>query len=368
MTLESQVISCYNTNFFAYIDMGSMSSIVASTSLYRLSKTIQICLKWHVPTGLDMKSDGIRMGNGHQLGAVVVEVFLQKAAMVFFAFVFEPDFFSIANDGGHRDPGRQAPHRESLWTLRELGMAAIIVRELLEVMYKVFLKEFQARPKNTIKDRIWAQEVMDKMKAWENELGNTLVAYFTRRAQGNVEDCRPHRQWDDLQHVWTMPREREKLYFDGIKRQTLEKVIVSTQLLILHLGIQHAICDGHHDGGDILMKYAKDSIPPGETLCETNESTGVLNLVHEWAEQGHAAGTMVVNPSPFRGRVIVWKLAVLPHQDGLDAAPAVIFSMGCFEGGEYYVPDLKLKLSYWPGEVIILMASVLYNGIGDWTF
>ncbi|KAG1878529.1 hypothetical protein C8R48DRAFT_758983 [Suillus tomentosus] len=54
-------------------------------------------------------------GNGHQLGAVAVEVFLQKAAVVFFTFVFEPDFFSIANDGGHRDPNRQAPHRESLW-------------------------------------------------------------------------------------------------------------------------------------------------------------------------------------------------------------------------------------------------------------
>ncbi|KAG1785180.1 uncharacterized protein HD556DRAFT_1192503, partial [Suillus plorans] len=75
----------------------------------------------------------------------------------------------------------------------------------------------------------------------------------------------------------------------------------------------------------------------------------------------------VVDPGPFLGRVIVWKLAVLPHQDGLDAGPAVIFPMGRFEGGECYIPDLKLKLSYRPGEVIILMAGALYHSIGDWT-
>ncbi|KAG1813000.1 hypothetical protein EV424DRAFT_1349195 [Suillus variegatus] len=166
-------------------------------------------------------------------------------------------------------------------------------------------------------------------------------------------------------------------------------------------------------GGDILMKYTKDSVPPGETLHETNKSTGVLHLVHGWAEQGCAVGMhgihplkdmvsgpcgaphidayykatealalqlsamfhmsyldfykkyqqafeagkwMVVDPGPFLGRVIVWKLAVLPHQDGLDTSPAVIFLMGCFEGGEYL-----------PGEVIILMTDMLYHCIGDWT-
>lgn len=33
----------------------------------------------------------------------------------------------------------------------------------------VFLKKFQALLKNTIKDRIWVQEVIDEIKAWESD-------------------------------------------------------------------------------------------------------------------------------------------------------------------------------------------------------
>jgi hypothetical protein len=54
---------------------------------------------------------------------------------------------------------------------------------------------------------------------------------------------------------------------------------------------------------------------------------------------------MVVDPGPFLGRAIVWKLDVCPHQDGLDEGPAAIFPMGNFTGGECYIPDLKLKLT-----------------------
>ncbi|KAG2745667.1 hypothetical protein P692DRAFT_20849793 [Suillus brevipes Sb2] len=94
--------------------------------------------------------------------------------------------------------------------------------------------------------------------------------------------------------------------------------------------------------------------------------TGVLHLVHIWPEQGlwiHPSGDMlpschgsqyvfkagkwtVVDPGPFLGRAIVWKLNVCPHQNGLDEGPAVIFSMGYFSGREYR-----------PSEVIILMAD-----------
>ncbi|KAG1769692.1 hypothetical protein EV702DRAFT_954947, partial [Suillus placidus] len=74
----------------------------------------------------------------------------------------------------------------------------------------------------------------------------------------------------------------------------------------------------------------------------------------------------VVDPGPLLGRVVVWKLDVLPHQDGLDEGPAVIFPMGHFYGGECYIPDLRLKFSYRPGEVIILMAGALYHAIGKW--
>jgi hypothetical protein len=52
---------------------------------------------------------------------------------------------------------------------------------------------------------------------------------------------------------------------------------------------------------------------------------------------------VVVDSDPFLGRVIVWKLNVLMHQDGLDESPTVIFLMRYFNGGECYLPDLKLK-------------------------
>jgi hypothetical protein len=45
---------------------------------------------------------------------------------------------------------------------------------------------------------------------------------------------------------------------------------------------------------------------------------------------------MAVDPGLFLGRVIVWKLSVSPHKDGLDEGPAVIFPMGRFKGSECY--------------------------------
>lgn len=155
----------------------------------------------------------------------------------------------------------------------------------------------------------------------------------------------------------------------------------------------------------------------------SSEKTGVVHLVHAWPEQGrnpkihgiHPSADMVagcrniqyvqryfhdteelamllaamfresfpafywkyrrafqagkwtvVDPGPFLGRAIVWKLDVCPHQDGLDEGPAVIFPMGDFSGGECYLPDLKLKLTYRPGEVIIMMSGALYHAIGQW--
>ncbi|KIK41773.1 hypothetical protein CY34DRAFT_107160 [Suillus luteus UH-Slu-Lm8-n1] len=74
----------------------------------------------------------------------------------------------------------------------------------------------------------------------------------------------------------------------------------------------------------------------------------------------------VTDPGPLLGRVLVWKLQVMPHQDGLDAGPSIIFNMGKFTGGECYITDLKLKLKYRPGDVIILMGGALYHGIGPW--
>ncbi|KAG2156984.1 hypothetical protein DEU56DRAFT_722319, partial [Suillus clintonianus] len=65
------------------------------------------------------------------------------------------------------------------------------------------------------------------------------------------------------------------------------------------------------------------------------------------------------DPGPWLGCVIV-----LPHGDGLDASSTAIFNFGRYKGGEAYFTDLKLKLKYVPGDVIIFLSGDLYNRIG----
>lgn len=47
---------------------------------------------------------------------------------------------------------------------------------------------------------------------------------------------------------------------------------------------------------------------------------------------------------PWIGRVIVWKLQVSLHRDGLDEGPALCFPCGDYKGGELCLPDLGAKL------------------------
>ncbi|KAG2336744.1 hypothetical protein BDR05DRAFT_896331 [Suillus weaverae] len=84
-------------------------------------------------------------------------------------------------------------------------------------------------------------------------------------------------------------------------------------------------------------------------------------------EKAFEAGVWeVADPGPWLGRAIVWKLNVLPHRDGLDGGPTAIFCLGHFSGGEAYLTDLKLKLWYRPGDVLIFRAGDLYHAIGPW--
>ncbi|KAG2359430.1 hypothetical protein BDR07DRAFT_1292300 [Suillus spraguei] len=151
---------------------------------------------------------------------------------------------------------------------------------------------------------------------------------------------------------------------------------------------------------------------------ENSECTGVSHLVHSWQMQGHhgkevtdmfrnaqvalavrwymkrtskLASTLkemfkaaypeefiiyenafnagvweAEDPGPWLGRAIVWKLNVLPHRDGLDGGPTAIFCLGHFSGGEAYLTDLKLKLWYRPGDVLIFRAGDLYHAVGPW--
>ncbi|KAG0691446.1 hypothetical protein DFH29DRAFT_787284, partial [Suillus ampliporus] len=88
---------------------------------------------------------------------------------------------------------------------------------------------------------------------------------------------------------------------------------------------------------------------------------------HETYCRAFEAGVWLeADPSPWLGRAIVWKLNILPHRDGQDGGPTTIFCMGNYTGGEPYLPDLKIKLWYHPGEVLIFCAGDLYHAIGDW--
>lgn len=52
------------------------------------------------------------------------------------------------------------------------------------------------------------------------------------------------------------------------------------------------------------------------------------------------------DPGPWIGQVIVWKLQVHAHEDGLDDGPTCAFPLGSFTGGRLYLPDLDLRFRY----------------------
>ncbi|THH33078.1 hypothetical protein EUX98_g1091 [Antrodiella citrinella] len=67
----------------------------------------------------------------------------------------------------------------------------------------------------------------------------------------------------------------------------------------------------------------------------------------------------------FLGRVTLWKLETALHRDVGDTI-CVIFCSGDFEGGAAILPDLGLKLTYAPGDVILFHSSALWHMIAPW--
>ncbi|KAK7012364.1 hypothetical protein R3P38DRAFT_2550174 [Favolaschia claudopus] len=74
----------------------------------------------------------------------------------------------------------------------------------------------------------------------------------------------------------------------------------------------------------------------------------------------------MADPGPWIGRAIVYKLEVLEHVDGLDDGPTASFCVGDFAGGELYLSDIDVKLSYRQGDIIIFMSGLLYHTVGTW--
>ncbi|KAG2112047.1 uncharacterized protein F5147DRAFT_651150 [Suillus discolor] len=198
-------------------------------------------------------------------------------------------------------------------------------------------------------------------------------------------------------------KDSKKVHFDRIK------------LLLSKVGVKESGRNGWHDQGNTLKRYEKDGEDSGGMIAAsegektfmlngveylyqddmfTSKATGVLHLVHAWPDQGYTAtkdssnntstnvlscaeGVLQVNecqqvsPSISSSKGVQTK-ATSGRQDGglsdrLDEGLAVIFPVGYFSGGECYLPDLKIKLIYRPGEVIILIAGALYHAIGNWS-
>ncbi|KDR65806.1 hypothetical protein GALMADRAFT_148389 [Galerina marginata CBS 339.88] len=209
------------------------------------------------------------------------------------------------------------------------------------------------------------------------------------------------------------------VYYDGIPNDLLIQYHQSAQLLHSFLPPVAAERDIRHPT-DKVMQYKREGV--GEENDKISfEQTGVLHLVHAWHAQGHpngllypssdisrtGQGTMAVNhyfnstralalhlaecfkvafpdiytkyqkafdagvwnesdPGPWIGRAIVWKLPVLIHQDGLDDGPTAAFNVGSYKGGEMYLPDIRVKLAYRPGDLLIFLSGQLYHRVGDW--
>ncbi|KAG1766592.1 hypothetical protein EDD22DRAFT_950517 [Suillus occidentalis] len=199
----------------------------------------------------------------------------------------------------------------------------------------VTLSGLQACPKN--RNKLKAQLQIDEMQDWESdgasglfddEEGNPLVAYFTCRrvthnlvtrhptyykpgphmplAMGQSSACLDKAEIDD-----------EKMYFDGIGSTILDRMLVATQLLVHHIGMNKSERDGRHNQANMLCRYMLDGGPPCSIVAAsdkksfilnyveyvyhdgtfTSEKTGVVHLVHTWPEQGCNPEKHSIHPS-----------------------------------------------------------------------
>ncbi|KAJ7067337.1 hypothetical protein C8F01DRAFT_664885 [Mycena amicta] len=88
---------------------------------------------------------------------------------------------------------------------------------------------------------------------------------------------------------------------------------------------------------------------------------------HAVYEQTFNAGkSNLLDPGPFLGRVIVWKLQVDLHRDGLDVGPTLTSADGSFEGGAMVLPDFGAKFSYKCGHIGFGYYGALYHCVEPW--
>ncbi|TFK58000.1 hypothetical protein BDN72DRAFT_866303, partial [Pluteus cervinus] len=207
----------------------------------------------------------------------------------------------------------------------------------------------------------------------------------------------------------------------------LERNHILAQTLHSYLPPRMDPKDRRHPEQEDVMAYSLFEGDHGRPGVENHnpaikhERAGVSHLLHSWHQQGHPNGTLTPSkdmvhgthaamavrryyigtqnlagmlqeafkvafpdyyqeymqafkagvwwtedPGPWLGRAIVWKLQVQPHMDASDVGPTAAFNCGSYDDGPMYLPDLKLKLAYAPGDLLIFLSGHLYHAVGHW--
>ncbi|KAG1725983.1 hypothetical protein EDB19DRAFT_1592285, partial [Suillus lakei] len=227
------------------------------------------------------------------------------------------------------------------------------------------------RSKPSKADKAHAAKVMYEMADWESDAfsakfvdidGNLLAAYFSNRIITTEKPLEAtyigspqtpsqlHRSVHDLKNA--QADNTVRLAFDGIpvEKSPLKPSADMFRNAQVALAVRWYM-KRTSKLALVLKEMFKVAYPDDFKIYQKAFDAGV------WE---------VADPGPWLGRAIVWKLNVLPHRDGLDGGPTAIFCLGHFSGGEAYLTDLKLKLQYRPGDVLIFRAGDLYHAVGPW--
>ncbi|KAJ7814338.1 hypothetical protein B0H14DRAFT_3747792, partial [Mycena olivaceomarginata] len=285
------------------------------------------------------------------------------------------------------------------------------------------INDLKNRPKNTEELKSQAAERITAMEnkpgdatsaVFKDKNGVTLVCVFARRSLNamKIHGAYPGTVGRTLEHFSESARNEDN--YDGLNESLIRRTWEATQTL--HSVVQPITPERdvrHND--EKYMVY----IPSGNTP-EKSERAGVTHLVHCWTMQGHSKGPFMpssdffrgcqaalavkhyyratqevaiylscmfevaypeyhakytaafkagvwetADPGPWIGRAIVYKLQVSEHVDGLDDGPTASFSVGDFDGGAMYLPDIGMKLS--AGDILIFMSGLLYHCVGKWS-
>lgn len=82
----------------------------------------------------------------------------------------------------------------------------------------------------------------------------------------------------------------------------------------------------------------------------------------------HARALNAVDPLIMEGRAIMWNRQTPLHPDRLDPVQswAVLLVSGEFKGGHLFIPKLRLRLRYLPGDMIFLRGCILPHEVESW--